>query len=232
VNAPVRVLSDGQNAPSGRSTSGEQTVTDSTGAQAGPVSANAPVRVASDGDDAAGSGSTGGNQTSTGSDGSAQVGSAGANAPVRVLSDGENAPVNGSTGGEQTVDDSSGAAQVASPSVSAPIRVISEGDSDVGTGAQGEPLAPLDESSSPDSGTGAQGGPVGVVESVPDTVPAVDHLDGSSTSEAGPKPAAAVLGASAESLPLTGLELGLLLLMGLALVTSGAALRRGSVAAG
>jgi hypothetical protein len=42
----------------------------------------------------------------------------------------------------------------------------------------------------------------------------------------------AVLGAAAESLPVTGLGLVALLLAGLALVSSGAAVRRGSLAAG
>ena len=62
-------------------------------------------------------------------------------------------------------------------------------------------------------------------------LPAVDILDDSSTS-AGLEPASAVLAADAESLPLTGLAVAVLFLTGLALLSGGAALRRGSVAAG
>jgi hypothetical protein len=97
------------------------------------------------------------------------------------------------------------------------------GDTD--TGAQGNPGDPIGE-------------PNGGVESLGDTVPAVDILedggsagDGSSTN-AGFAPVAAVDLAQAGKLPLTGLGLLVLLLAGLLLVSSGAALRRGSVAAG
>jgi hypothetical protein len=237
VNAPVRVLSDGQNAPSGGSAGGEQTAGDSTGAQAGSVSANAPIRVASDGNDSGGAGSAGDDQTTTGSDGTAQVGSAGVSAPIRLASDGDTAASGGSgSGADQTASGSDGAAQVGAASISAPIRVASAGDDgataadgDVAVGAEGEPIGDLGGSSSP--GTGAQGGPVAVTESIPDTGPADLLSDGSSTS-ASLRPVSAVLGAAAESLPLTGLGLLGLLLAGLTLLSSGAALRRGSVAAG
>ena len=48
ADAPVRVLSDGNNTSQGTTTGGEQTASDSLGtAQAGPVDVNAPVRVVS-----------------------------------------------------------------------------------------------------------------------------------------------------------------------------------------
>ena len=66
VDAPVRVLSDGENASSGGSTGGEQTVSDSNGsAQVGSAGVNAPVRVASDGDNGA-AGTSGSGETGTG----------------------------------------------------------------------------------------------------------------------------------------------------------------------
>jgi hypothetical protein len=194
--------------------------------------------VASDGNDSGRAGSPAGDQTTTGSNGSAQVGSAGVSAPIRVASDGDTASSGGSAGGSgQTATGSDGALQIGSLSVIAPIRVASDGDGataaddgGVGVGAEGEPVGPLGGSSSPD--TGAQGGPVGVTESIPATRPATDLLrDGSSTS-ASLQPASAVLDTAAESLPLTGLGLVGLLLAGLTLLSGGAALRRGSVAAG
>jgi hypothetical protein len=103
-------------------------------------------------------------------------------------------------------------------------------DGDVGVGVQGDPVAPLDGDSSP--GTGAEGSPVGVTESISGTVPATDMLTDGSATNASLRPVAAVLDAAAESLPLTGLGLVGVLLAGLALVSSGAAVRRGSVAAG
>ncbi|MEA2408666.1 MAG: hypothetical protein QOE69_2785, partial [Thermoleophilaceae bacterium] len=233
-----------QNAPSGGSTGGEQTASDSTGAQVGPLGANAPIRVASDGDNTAASNGTAGeqaapgDQSTTGSDGSAQVGQAGASAPIRVLSDGDTSSGGGSSGsGDQTATGSHGSAQIASPSVAAPIRVASDGDDtaaaadsgDTDTGAQGNPGDPIGE---------PNGEPNGGVESLGDTVPAMDILedggsagDGSSTN-AGFAPVAAVDLAQAGTLPLTGLGLLVLLLAGLLLVSSGFALRRGSVAAG
>jgi hypothetical protein len=119
VNAPVRVLSDGNNPGPSATVGGPQTTGNSNGAaQVGPTQVNAPVRVASDGDNnAAASGSAGGEQTVSDSNGSAQVGAAGASAPVRVASDGDNR--SGGSGSSTTTGDTS-------------------------TGAQGEPLAPLD----------------------------------------------------------------------------------------
>ena len=58
VDAPVRVLSDGESAATGVSAGAPQTTNESTGAaQVGAVEANAPVRVLSDGDDSGSAGS-------------------------------------------------------------------------------------------------------------------------------------------------------------------------------
>jgi hypothetical protein len=106
--------------------------------------------------------------------------------------------------------------------------VVRDGDNDVATGAEGDPVAPLD------GGTGALGGPVAGLDPVDGTIPVTDVLedgDGSSTS-ALLRPATSFIAAQAGDLPLTGLGLGALLLMGLLLLSSGTALRRGSVAAG
>lgn len=227
VNAPVRVLSDGQNAPSGGSTSGEQTASDSTGAQAGSAGASAPVRVASDGDNTSSGSAGGGEQTTTGSSGSAQVGQLGAEAPIRVASDGDDSGGSGGSTAGQSTSGSDGSAQIASPSVSAPIRVASEGDNDVAVDAEGGPVGD-------DGGTGALGGPVAGIDPLDDTTPATDVIedgDGSSTS-ALLRPATSFIAAQAGELPLTGLGVGVLLLAGLLLLSSGTALRRGSGATG
>jgi hypothetical protein len=128
--------------------------------------------------------------------------------------------------------------------VSAPIRVASDGDNgsgsgsgtgdtdggsgDTGTAALGEPVDLLD--GAPDSGTGAQGGPVGVTESLPGGG-GTDRLVASSTT-AGLRFASDFVGAAAGELPVTGLGVMTLLLFGLALLSGGCAIRRGSVAAG
>ena len=227
--------------PAAAQSGGAQTVTDSTGAaQAGPTEVNVPIRVASDGNDPAPSATVGAPQTADNSSGTAQAGSTEVSAPVRVLSDGKNAPSGGSPGGEQTASDSTGA-QAGSVGVNAPIRVASDGDDGgadaaaadggtVGVGAQGDPVDPLGGDSSP--GSGADGGPVGVTQSIPGTRPATDLLsDGSSTS-ASLQTVAALADEAGGSLPLTGLGLVALLLTGLTLLSSGAAVRRGSPAAG
>jgi hypothetical protein len=92
ANAPVRVLSDGDNQAGAQGGStGEQSATDSEGAaQVGPVDLDAPVRIASDGDNQGDAQAKGGSQGIDNSTGAAQVGPVKANAPVRVLSDGDN----------------------------------------------------------------------------------------------------------------------------------------------
>jgi hypothetical protein len=151
-----------------------------------------------------------------------------------VASDGDTASSGGSTGGEQSAGDSSGTAQVGSAGVSAPIRVASDGDSgggpgDTGTGALGEPVDLLD-GAAPDSRTGAQVGPVAVTESLPGG--GGTDLLGTSSTTAGLRFASNFVGAGAGDLPLTGLGVMTLLLLGLALLSGGSAIRRGSVAAG
>ena len=165
---------------------------------------------------------------------SAQVGSAGVNAPVRVASDGDDgAAGSGSSGttGDQTAAGSTGTAQIGSPSVSTPIRVVSEGDEvpvaaggDTSTNAQGEPIAPLD------GGTAGQGGPVAVTGTLPNG--GIGTPAGAGGTSGGLMLAADFTANAAGSLPLTGLGIGLLLLMGLLLLSGGGLLRRGSVAAG
>jgi LPXTG-motif cell wall-anchored protein len=71
-----------------------------------------------------------------------------------------------------------------------------------------------------------------VTESVPGLGPGTDTLEDGGSPSAGLRPVSAVLGVSAESLPLTGLGVTLLFLTGLMLLSSGAVLRRRSVAAG
>jgi hypothetical protein len=140
VDAPVRVLSDGDSATTGASTGGPQTTTETTGgAQVTSADVNAPVRVLSDGDDAEVGASAGGDETTADSTGSAQVGATDVDAPVRVASDGDNASDTGAetSGPEQSAADSTGSAQVGSPSAAAPVRVFSDGDnstSDAGAG--------------------------------------------------------------------------------------------------
>ena len=156
VNAPVRVLSDGENAPAATPATGPQTTGDSTAAaQVGSAEVNAPVRVLSDGDDGgsgtAGSGGGAAEQSTSDSTGSAQVRSVEADAPVRVLSDGDNgssgATGSGADAGEQSTTDSTGSAQVGSPSVSAPVRVLSDGSD----------AAPTTAASAPQSTDGSTG---------------------------------------------------------------------------
>jgi hypothetical protein len=147
VDAPVRVLSDGDSATTGAAAGGSQTTTETTGgAQVTSVNANAPVRVLSDGDDSQRGGSTAGPESTTDSTGSAQVGAAGVDAPVRVASDGDNSSgeAGATSGSGQSVDDSSGSAQVGSPVVHAPVRVL--------TGGTLEGLVPGDQPDPSDPG--------------------------------------------------------------------------------
>ena len=72
-----------------------------------------------------------------------------------------------------------------------------------------------------------------MIERGSDSGPGIDVLDDVDNSPGtGLQPVAAVLGARADSLPLTGLGLGALFLMGLLLLASGIAVRRGSGATG
>jgi hypothetical protein len=143
VNAPIRVLSDGDSQSAGVAAATPQTTSNSTGAaQVSSVEATVPVRVLSDGDDSSSGGAasgTAGDQSTTNSRGAAQVGSPAVSAPVRVLSDGDNASADeaaGASAGPQTADGSSGTAQVGSPRLVAPIRILSGGQSaDEGDGS-------------------------------------------------------------------------------------------------
>jgi hypothetical protein len=132
ADAPVRVLSDGDDA-AGQSTAGSnagQTSEENLGAaQVGSGTANAPVRVLSDGDNGGTShaAAAGGDQQVAGSGAVAQIGSAGVNAPVRVLSDGGDAGADAG-GGSQSVQGSIGGAQAGSGTLNAPVRVASDGD--------------------------------------------------------------------------------------------------------
>jgi hypothetical protein len=169
VDAPVRVLSDGDSATTGASTGGPQTTTETTGgAQVTSADVNAPVRVLSDGNDAEVGASAGGDETTADSTGSAQVGATDVDTPVRVASDGDNASDTGaeSTGPEQSVADSNGSAQVGSPSAAAPVRVFSDGDnstSDAGAGPTAGNQTVSDSNGSAQVGSPALFAPVRVL---------------------------------------------------------------------
>ncbi len=108
VAAPVRVLSDGNDAAAGAAGSGDQAADGSTGgAQVGSQTASAPVRVASDGDGGTSSAAPAdGGQTATGSEGATQVGSVGAEVPVSVLSnDGDHPDTTGGDDGAEVVEE-------------------------------------------------------------------------------------------------------------------------------
>jgi hypothetical protein len=154
-----------------------------------------------------------------------------------VASDGDNAGAGSGSAsggepsaGDQTTTGSTGAAQLGPLAVDAPVWIASEGDEvpattgDTGTSAQGEPVSPLDEGG---SGTEAQGGPVGITEDGGGP----DPLDGSSTS-GGLRLASDFVADAAGPLPLTGFAVAALFLIGFALLSSGAAVRRGGVASG
>ena len=149
MNAPVRVLSDGENGAQSGSTGGEQTVSDSNGsAQIGSASAHTRLSGWPAKGDNAQTASAGGTAPQT----SERLGrhvpgrQPGASAPVRVLSDGDTAtPDDNGPGGRVVArrpPTRTGAAQIGSPSVSAPTRVASDGDDadppgDVGPGPAG-----------------------------------------------------------------------------------------------
>jgi hypothetical protein len=104
---------------------------------------------------------------------------------------------------------------------------VSDGDNDVAADAGDGPVGD-------DGNTDALGGPGADIGPLDDTTPATDVIedgDGSSTS-ALLRPATSFIAAQAGDLPLTGLGLGVLFLMGLLLLSSGTALRRGSGATG
>jgi hypothetical protein len=73
---------------------------------------------------------------------------------------------------------------------------------------------------------------VSVTESIPGTAPATDTLEDGSANSAELRPASAVLGVSAESLPLTGLGVAAMFLAGFLLLSTGTVVRRGRFAAG
>ena len=109
VNAPVRVLSDGDDAGAAGSAGRCAGSSDgsSGGAQVGSQTASAPVRVASDGDGGTSSAAPAdGGQTATGSEGATQVGSVGAEVPVSVLSnDGDHPDTTGGDDGAEVVEE-------------------------------------------------------------------------------------------------------------------------------
>ena len=148
VDAPVRVLSDGNNGSGAPGAGGPQAIDDSVGAvQAGPVAVDAPVRVLSDGDNGSGArAGAGGPQAIDDSVGAVQAGPVDAQAPVRVASDGENRSSSIGSGGQQRSDDSVGTVQVGATDVRAPIRVLSDGD-DEGAGSGSNPVTPGSQSS-------------------------------------------------------------------------------------
>src|SRR5262245_55449125 len=89
ADAPVRVLSDGDNAATQPAQPGDQATGDSNAsAQVGTAQVDAPVRVASDGDNAGSEQpAVTVDQGADNSDGAAQVADARVNAPVRVASE-------------------------------------------------------------------------------------------------------------------------------------------------
>jgi hypothetical protein len=187
--------------------------------------------VASDGDNESSSGGSGGGsqQTTTDSEGTAQAGPANVEAPVRLLSDGNDTSSGGDSGGGQTTTGSGGTVQVGIAGANAPVRVLSDGDDGAGAGSPGA-TSPGDSAAAPESDEGS----VLQADPVPDTAPAGDVLERGEADDpsGGAKPVAAVLGAQADSLPLTGLGLLALFALGLGLLSNGAALRRWSVQPG
>jgi hypothetical protein len=163
-----------------------------------------------------------------------------------VLSDGDNASPGlsgGSSGGDQTADDSTGSGQVGPAQVDAPVRVISDGDDGGGTTPGGSDPTPTDPTPS-DSGSPTPSGGAKPADDTPsgdtfelvddgdrpDEEPAAEVLSGGDGGAApGDAPAGSVrvLGAQAGSLPVTGLGLLAMFAMGLVLMASGFALRRG-----
>lgn len=252
VDAPVRVLSDGNSATTGASAGGPQTTSDSTGsAQVTSVEANAPVRVLSDGDDAD-TGGSGPEQSVDDSAAPAQAGSPSVDAPVRVLSDGDNTTAGATGGSPQTTSDSTGSAQVGGPAVYAPIRVASgestpsddPDDTDVpdmddvvaelvdavldgSSGAGGDDVVstPSSTSGQPSGESGGSPSPVDLLglRDGSDPGPAVRFIsDAPGNATSGEVHA---LGVSAASLPYTGVALVATAALGLWLLSGGLALR-------
>ena len=116
VSAPVRVASEGQDAPGhARPEAGGQSARSSAGTvQVGSVTTDTPVRVLSDGDDSARVGHRLGSGTQDAADsaGVVQVGSVGGGAPVSVLSDGDRTARSTETGGDRSAEHSAGVVQV------------------------------------------------------------------------------------------------------------------------
>ncbi len=201
ADAPVRVLSDGNDAESAGVTSAPQDSGDSTASgQVGSADVNAPVRVLSDGDNASGETSEpadgGTEQTADDTNGGAQVEPANVSAPVRVLSDGDDGvtaaaadttPDGGSPpGGDDTTGDTV-------PAIG---------------GGQGDTTPAVDE--------------LPAADPVADAEPGDDGGTLPENAELLPVAAGDVAGDSAESeLPLTGLAVASLVLTGMALIAGG-----------
>ena len=206
----MRVLSDGDNGSARHGGySGSQSVNDSVGAvQVGPVDAQAPVRVASDGENrpSAGSGST--RQTSHDSVGTVQVGATDVRAPIRVLSDGddESAGSGASSGtpGSQSSTDSVGVAQIAPIRLELPVRLVSDGGAPSGSAVLPVGNDGAGSQALPPSPSGTQGR--GFAELASSAVKTLDAY--------GPG-----------SLPVAGLGLIGLLLLGSLLLAAGSGLR-------
>jgi hypothetical protein len=197
ADAPIRVLSDGDDAGSAGVAAGPQSSGDSTGAaQAGPADVDAPVRVLSDGDNAgsAATGAAAGDQATGESTGGAQLGGGSVTAPIRIASDG---------------DDVAQAAAVPDPGT----RTAPVDTPDTGTGDPGD-----------DSGSGTNLAPDTSPNVVPAVGTAPDDDGGVLPSNANSD--AGLLDVADESaLPLTGAAVGSLLLTGLALLLAGSAFR-------
>ena len=147
VDAPVRVLSDGDGETSAAATTGGgQTAAGSEGAaQIGSTGASAPVRVLSDGDDA-GVDAGGGAQSAEDSTGVGQLGSQTLDAPVRVASDdGGGSSSAGPAQGGQTAAGSEGAMQVGSAGAEVPVSVLSDDEDPSDTTGGDDGAAVVDE---------------------------------------------------------------------------------------
>jgi hypothetical protein len=216
-------------------------------AQVGSADVNAPVRVLSDGDNGAASGtgaggsSGGGPQTATDSTGTAQLEPAIVNAPIRVISDGDD-PAAQPSQTDSPGRDPSGSGDPTPGGTDPP------GDGGGTSGPGGENPGSVGgvpgaedlggDAEKPGEGTGGgspgSGGHDLVLrgDTQTGTRPVTDVLsggDGGTDSEDVPAGSVRVLGAQAGSLPVTGLGLLGTFVLGLVLMTSGAALRRGGV---
>jgi hypothetical protein len=225
ADVPVRVLSDGDDAaPAATGEAGAsqptQSVDDSSGsAQVGSPSVQVPVRVLSDGDDAssdATSATATGPQTVDGSTGSAQVGSPSLFAPVRVLS-----PDTATQGDEPGTPDDAGVAGAVGDLVGALLGNPSGGDDSSGPVSIPSTVAPT-TGERPRTGGSPSPGELHRLLDRSDPDPAVALGPGGGGLQAGE---IQVLGASAESLPLTGFGIVAMAAVGLWLLASGLALR-------